>query len=318
MDPFSEVLRSVRLTGGVFLDSRFTAPWSVLTNVSAEDCRLSVRAPTQMIAYHFIVGGRLFITVEGEAPVEVRAGEVALLPRNDAHTLGSKPGLAPMRAQDLVQPSIDGGLPGITYGGGGEPTHVICGFLASEELRNPLIATLPRLLKLDVGDGASRDWIEASVRYAADELRKGRFAAASVMSRLSESLLVEAVRSYAATLAEHETGWLRGLADPQIGRALALIHHDTRAPWSNETLAKEVAMSRSAFADRFTALVGTSPIRYLTLWRLQTAKLNLRETPMTIAQLAHSVGYESEEAFSRAFKREYGVPPARWRERETA
>lgn len=316
MDPFSEVLRSVRLAGGVFLDSRFTAPWSVLTNVSAEDCRLSVRAPTQMIAYHFIVGGRLFITVEGEAPVEVRAGEVALLPRNDAHTLGSKPGLAPMRAQDLVQPSIDGGLPGIVYGGGGEPTHVICGFLATEELRNPLIATLPRLLKLDVGDGASRDWIEASVRYAADDLRKGKFAAASVMSRLSESLLVEAVRSYAMTLGEYETGWLKGLADPQIGRALALIHQDTRAPWSTETLAREVAMSRSAFADRFTALVGTSPIRYLTLWRLQTAKLNLRETTMTIAQLAYSVGYESEEAFSRAFKREFGLAPAKWRDQK--
>jgi AraC-like DNA-binding protein len=315
MDPFSEVLRSLRLTGGVFLDSQFSAPWSVLTNVSAEDCRLSVHAPTQMIAYHFIVDGRLFITVDGEAPLEVHAGEVALLPRNDAHTLGSKPGLAPMRAQDLVRPSIDGGLPGIVHGGGGEPTHVICGFLASEELRNPLITTLPRLMKLDV-DGASRGWIEASVRYAADELRNGRFAAASVMSRLSESLLVEAVRNYAATLGERETGWLRGLADPQIGRALALIHQDTRAPWSNEALAKEVALSRSAFVERFTALVGTSPIRYLTLWRLQTARLNLRETTMTIAQLAYSVGYESEEAFSRAFKREFGLPPARWRDQQ--
>jgi AraC-like DNA-binding protein len=313
MDPLSQVLRSLRLTGGVFLDSRFSAPWSVLTNVSAADCRLAVAAPTQMVAYHFIVEGRLFITVNGEAPIEVRAGEVALLPRNDAHTLGSEAGLAPLSAVDLVRPSLDGGLPGIVHGGGGEPTHVVCGFLATDALHNPLIATLPRIMKLDVGDGASRAWIEASVRYAAEELRKGRFASASVMSRLSESLLVEAVRNYAATLGEHETGWLKGLADPQIGRALALIHQDTRTRWSNETLAGEVALSRSAFVERFTALVGTSPIRYQTMWRLETARLNLRDSRMNIAQLAHSVGYESEEAFSRAFKREFGLPPAKWR-----
>lgn len=314
MDPFSEVLRSVRLTGGVFLDSHFTAPWSVLAQLSAEDCRLALSHPTQMIAYHFIVDGNLYVGIDGEPPVEVRAGEIILLPRNDPHTLGSEPGLAPISARDLVQPAADGGLHRIVHGGGGKPAHVVCGFLAGEELHNPLIASLPRMLKLDVQQGTSRDWVEASVRFAADELTKGRFATSSLMSRLSESLLVESVRNYASTLGDHEAGWLKGVADPQIGRALALMHRDTRAPWSAEALAKEVALSRSAFMDRFTALVGTPPIRYLTLWRLQAAKLNLRETRMTITQLAHSVGYESEEAFSRAFKREFGVSPARWRD----
>jgi AraC-like DNA-binding protein len=309
MDPFSEVLRSVRLTGGVFLDSHFTAPWSVLAQLSAEDCRLALATPTQMIAYHFIVEGRLTISVSGEPPIEVSAGEVVLLPRNDIHTLSSAHGLAPMSARDLVQPSADGGLPGIVHGGGGELTHVVCGFLGSEELHNPLIASLPRVLKLDVQQGTSRDWVEASVRFAADELRKGRFATSSIMSRLSESLLVEAVRSYSSTLREHEAGWLKGLADPHVGRALALMHQDMKTPWSAEALAKEVALSRSAFIQRFTTLVGMPPIRYLTTWRLQTAKLNLRETRMTISQLAHSVGYESEEAFSRAFKRFNGVTP---------
>jgi len=317
MDPFSEVLRSVRLTGGVFLDSHFTAPWSVLAKLDAEDCRLSPLTPAQMIAYHFIVDGRLFVAVEGEPAIEVGAGEVVLLPRNDAHTLASAPGLAPLSARDLVRPSLDGGLPGIIHGGGGEPTHVVCGFLASEALHNPLIATLPRLLRLDVRQGTSRDWIEASVRYAAGELTNGRFASASVMSRLSESLLVEAVRSYASTLGEREAGWLKGLADPHVGRALALIHQSASTSWSAEALAKEVALSRSAFVERFTALVGMPPIRYLAMWRLQTARLNLRETRMTIAQLAHSVGYESEEAFSRAFKREFGLSPAKWRDQRS-
>lgn len=317
MDPLTEVLRSVRLTGGVFLDTRFTAPWCVFTKVDGEDCKPFLATPTQMIAYHFIIDGTLLVTVEGQPAIEVRAGEVVLLPRNDAHTLASAPGLEPKSARDLIQLSADGGLARISHGGGGEAVHLVCGFLASEELYNPLIATLPRILKIDVRQGASRDWVEASVRFAAGELTQGRLASSSIMSRLSELLFVEAVRNYASTLGDQEAGWLKGLADPHVGRALALIHHDTSAPWSAEALAREVALSRSAFVDRFTTLVGMPPIRYLTVWRLQTAKLNLRETRTTIAQLAHSVGYQSEEAFSRAFKREFGQPPARWRAQQS-
>jgi AraC-like DNA-binding protein/mannose-6-phosphate isomerase-like protein (cupin superfamily) len=316
-DPLSEVLRSIRLKGGVFLDAYFTQPWCVLSQITADDCRFALPAATQVIAYHFIIDGRFFLTVEGESPIEVRAGEAVLLPRNDPHTLAGASGLTPIDARDLIQPSVDGGLTRISHGGGGEPVHLVCGFLASEDLHNPLIATLPRVLKLDVRQGASRDWVEASVRFAASELTKGRFASSNVMSRLSELLLVEAVRDYSSTLASQEVGWLKGLADPYVGRALALIHHNVSKPWSAEALAKEVALSRSAFMDRFTTLVGIPPIRYLTVWRLQTAKLNLREIRMTIAQLAHSVGYESEEAFSRAFKREFGMAPARWREQQS-
>jgi AraC-like DNA-binding protein len=317
MDPLTEVLRSVRLTGGIFLDARFTAPWCVFTKLDGEDCKPFLAAPTQMIAYHFIIDGTLLVTVEGEPTIEARAGEVLLLPRNDAHTLTSAPGLEPKSARDLIQPSADGGLARISHGGGGKGVHLVCGFLGSEELYNPLIATLPRILKLDVRRGTSRDWVEASVRFAAGELTEGRLASSSVMSRLSELLFVEAVRNYSSTLGDQQAGWLKGLADPHVGRALALIHHNTSAPWSAEALAREVALSRSAFVDRFTTLVGMPPIRYLTVWRLQTAKLNLRETRTTIAQLAHSIGYESEEAFSRAFKREFGQPPARWRAQQS-
>jgi len=317
MDPLTEVLRSVRLTGGVFLDARFTAPWCVFTKLDCEDCKPFLATPTQMIAYHFILDGTLLVTVEGEPTIKVCAGEILLLPRNNAHTLASAPGLEPKNARELIQPSADGGLARIVHGGGGESVHIVCGFLASEELHNPLIATLPGILKVDVRQGASRDWVEAAVRFAAGELTEGRLASSSVMSRLSELLFVEAVRNYSATLGAQQAGWLKGLADPQVGRALALIHHHPGAPWSAEALAREVALSRSAFVDRFTKLVGMPPIRYLTVWRLQTAKLNLRETRTTIAQLAHSVGYESEEAFSRAFKREFGQPPARWRAQQS-
>jgi AraC-like DNA-binding protein len=318
MDPLSEVLRSVRLVGGVFLDNRFTAPWCVHSRITAEDCKPLLAKPSHVIGYHFILDGEPLLNVADEPATKLRAGEIVLLPRCDPHTLASGPGLKPIPAHTLVQPSADGGLAQIRHGGGGAPTHIVCGFLGSEELYNPLLATLPSVLTLDVNQGASRDWVEASVRYAAGELTQGRIASSGVMSRLSELLFTEAVRNYAATLPEHAAGWLKGVADPHVGRALALIHHKTSEPWSAESLAREVALSRSAFVERFTALVGTPPIRYLTVWRLQIAKLRLRETRQTIAQLAHSVGYESEEAFSRAFKREFGVPPARWREQQTA
>ena len=178
----------------------------------------------------------------------------------------------------------------------------MCGFLGSEESYNPLIATLPRVLKLDVREGVSRDWVEASVRYAASELTAGRFASSSLMSRLSELLFVEAMRQYSVTFTDQDAGWLKGVADPQIGRALAAIHHDIGSPWSADFLAREVSMSRSAFVDRFTTLIGMPPIRYLTLWRLQAARRTcakaarrLHSSPMrwVTAPKKHSAGHSS-------------------------
>ena len=205
-------------------------------------------------------------------------------------------------------------FPGCFTAGAASRRKSCADFLRARTLTIRSFSTLPKALKIDMRGGASREWIEASVRFAASELSQGRLASSSVITRLSESLLTEAVRQYASTLSEEDVGWLKGVKDPHIGRALALIHHKLDAPWSAEALAREVALSRSAFVERFSSFVGMPPIRYLTFWRLQTAKLSLRETRKTIAQLAYSVGYESEEAFSRAFKREFGAPPARWRE----
>jgi len=317
-DPLSDVLRAVRLTGGVFLDARFTAPWCISANMDAGDCQPFLAMPAQLIAFHVIIEGRMLIWVKDEPPIEARAGDLVLFPRNDGHFLASAPGLQPIRAGLLIQPSSDGGIARIVHGGGGEPAQVVCGFLASEDGYNPLIAALPRMMTLDIREATSRDWIETSVKFAASELVQGRLASSSLMSRLSESLLVEAVRHYSTTLAPEEAGWLKGLKDQQIGRVLALIHRDIAAPWSVDALAKEVALSRTAFVQRFTSVIGMPPIQYLTKWRLQTAQMNLRETKKSIAQVAHIVGYESEEAFSRAFKREFGVPPARWREQVPA
>jgi AraC-like DNA-binding protein len=313
-DPLADVLRAVRLSGGIFLDARFTAPWCVHAQLAPEDCKPFLASPAQLVAYHFVIEGRLLLGVEGQPPIEVAAGEIVILPRNDGHTVASAEGLKPISADGLIQPGDDGGLARINHGGGGAVTHIVCGFLGTEETHNPLLATLPPVLKIDIRQGTSRDWVEASVRFAARELTEGKFASSGVMSRLSELLFVEAVRNYASALGDQHSGWLKGVKDPYVGRALALVHGNIAHPWTAEELASEVALSRSAFNDRFTGLVGMPPIRYLTYWRLQTAKEKMREGRRSIAQIASAVGYESEEAFSRAFKREFAIPPARWRD----
>jgi AraC-like DNA-binding protein len=318
MDPLADVLRSVRLTGGVFLDVHFTAPWCVTTRISEKDCEPLLPKPAQIIAYHVIIEGSVLLSTESSGTTKVGAGEIVLLPRNDSHQLASENGLSAVAVEGLIQPSTDGGLARIDYGGGGQPTHIVCGFLGSEDRHNPVIASLPPVLTLDIREAASRDWIESSVRFAAAELTHGRLASSGTVSRLSELLFVEAVRGYVATLTDPEAGWLKGLRDPHVGRALALIHQNIRAPWTADDLAREVALSRSAFVDRFRSLVGTPPIRYLTTLRMQTAKLQLRETPKSVSEIANMVGYESDEAFRRAFKREFNETPAHWRDVNSA
>ncbi len=209
-DPLSDVLRSVRLTGGVFLDAKFTAPWCVAAQVTPQQCKPFLPALVQVIAYHVVLEGSMIVALDGEPPIELRAGEIILLPRNDIHTMASGAGVAPVNASGLMQQSPDGGLLNIRYGGGNEPTSLICGFLGTQELFNPLLATLPQILGLDISKAASRDWIETSVRFAAAELMLGRLASSDVMSRLSEVLLVEAVREYIATLGDRDHGWLGG------------------------------------------------------------------------------------------------------------
>ena len=315
VDPLSSVLQAVKLSGGVFLEARFTAPWCVTSSIEAEDCRPYLTDPAQLIAYHYVIEGRLLLQIEREPPVEVSAGEIVLFPRNDEHVMASSTGLQPIRAGTLVQPSQNGGLARIEHGGGGALTRIVCGFLGGSEARNPLISALPRALKLDLRDGRAREWVEASVRFAAQELALGGLAAAGVVARVAELLLVEAVRSYAAALPADEAGWLKGLRDPYVGRALALIHGELGRAWTTEALAQEVGLSRSAFAERFTEAVGMPPMRYATHWRMQLAKQELLEGRKPLAQIAFAAGYESEAAFSRAFKRELGEPPARWRDR---
>jgi AraC-like DNA-binding protein len=312
VDALSDVLAAVRLSGAAFLDAEFTAPWCIAAQVGPEDCRPLGRIPAHLIAYHYVFAGRMSVSV-ADARVEAVAGEIVLLPRNDRHVLGSGPGLEPVTIDAFIQPPTGSGPALLRHGGGGEATRIICGFMGCEAPQNPLLATLPSVLKLRVPEGVGGDWMQTSFRRAAAEFAAGGDGSATVLGRLTELLFVEAVRAYLADLPPGQTGWLAGMRDRAVGPALALLHLRIAESWTTEGLAREVGLSRSAFAERFTGLLGMPPMRYLSSWRLQLAAVRLRECTRSIAQIASEVGYESEAAFNRAFKRAFGTTPAAWR-----
>ena len=303
----------IRLAGGVFLEAELTAPWCISGKLSSDDCRPFLVTPRHVIASHFVAAGHMQLRIDGGDTIDVRASELVLLPHNDAHTFGSDLNAAVMPARQIIRPPPGGGISRIHYGGGGEVTQLLCGFLGSETSFSPLLASLPRVLKLDVRATASGAWIESSFRFAVSEIAAGRVGSATVITKLSELLFVEAMSQFVASLPAEQRGWLAGLRDPQIGRALAVLHARPAEAWTAETLALEVGMSRSVFAERFTSLVGQPPMHYLTLWRMQVAAQHLREGHGGVAQIAFEVGYESEAAFSRAFKRQFGTSPGTWR-----
>ncbi len=315
MDAFSDVLRVIRLSGSVFLEARFSAPWCVSGRMSAEDCKPFQVAPRHVIGLHYVSSGRMHLRIGDGAPIEVGTGELVLLPHNDAHVLGSEISDTPVSAGELVRPSPAGEFAHIEHGGGGESTQLLCGFLGTDHPFGPLLSSLPAVLKLDVGATPIGAWVESSFRFAASQVAPGRVGSSSVVAKLAELLFVEAVSHYIDGLPADKAGWLAGVRDPNIGRALALLHGSPGKDWTAEALAIEVGMSRSGFAERFTSLVGQSPMHYLTYWRMQLAARQLRESRDSVAKVGYAVGYESEAAFSRAFKREFGASPAEWRRR---
>jgi AraC-like DNA-binding protein len=299
----------------VFLHAEFGAPWCMATRVSPESCGPLLGSASHVIPYHYVVEGDLHVRVEGGEDFVLRAGELVLLPRNDPHLLGSDLDLPPVMGRDIIRPPTDGGLSSIRHGGDGARATLVCGFLGCDGVHgNPLISTLPAALRLgNIQEGGAAEWIRSTFRYAADELAAGRPGSATVLAKLSELLFVEAVRRYVATLPEGQTGWLAGLRDAHVARALALLHHDLSRSWTVDRLGRQVGLSRSALAERFTHLIGAAPMRYLAHWRMQVAAQELRDPGVSLAQVAQAVGYESEAAFSRAFKKAFGTAPATWR-----
>ncbi len=313
MDALSDVLRVIRLSGGVFLEAEFTTPWCVSGKIAANDCKPFLEAPRHVIASHFVAAGCMQLRPDGSDAIEVRAGEIVLLPHNSAHTFGSELTPTPVPVREVIQVPKEGGLGRIVHGGGGDITQLLCGFLGSDAPFSPLLSALPPVLKLNVRSTPSGAWIESSFRFAASQIAAGHLGSTTVIAKLSELLFVEAVSQFVASLPAERRGWLAGLRDPQIGRALSMLHARPTEAWTADALALEVGMSRSSFAERFTSLVGQPPMQYLALWRMHMAAQSLREGHRSVAQVGASIGYESEAAFSRAFKRQFGESPGGWR-----
>jgi len=316
MDALSDVLRVTPLTGGVFLHAEFFAPWCIAARLGPEHCAPVLGPASDLIIYHYVVEGDVRIRVDGAdgQVVTLGPGDVALLPRNDLHLMGSDLSLPPVAGRDVTRPPKSGGLFTVHHGGTGARTQMICGFLglASTD-QNPLIATLPPLFTFNVAHGGAADWIRSTLQYGAAEVAAGRPGSETMLAKLSELLFLEAVRRYAEALPDDQTGWLAGLREPYVGRALALLHRNIARPWTVDDLGREVGLSRSALADRFISFIGVPPMHYLTNWRMQIAGQKLRHSSASLAEVAEAIGYESEAAFSRAFKKTFGAAPATWR-----
>jgi len=316
VDVLSQVITTVRFSSSAFLDARVSAPWCMTSQITPDDCQPYGETPRHIVAYHYVVKGELFLSLPGSDPIALRSGDIVLLPNNDRHTLGSAIGLTPEYVDDAIHPPRDNKPARLVIEGGGASCHIICGFLGSDLPENPLLTSLPSLMTLDTNARSYGQWFGDSFVRAAEEFSLGGMGSNIVLSKLAELLFVEAIRQYMAQIPDTQTGWLAGLTDSKVGKALTLLHNDPAYSWTAEELAHAVGASRSAFADRFTHLVGLPPMRYLAQWRLQLAALRLRETAHGIGKIALEVGYESETAFSRAFKKTFSTSPGQWRKNQ--
>jgi AraC-like DNA-binding protein len=318
MDALSDVLRVIQLSGAVHLDGCFSAPWCVIAHADSALCSGYLPPSERIVSFHLVTEGACWAMLPGDSAsaLQVNAGEVIVVPQGETHVLGSSTELSPEFLGPLLATQVEtrpGEVMELAYGGGGAITRLVCGFLATHDnSRNPLLSALPRMFKVNMR-GSSASWLESSLRFATREAASAQAGSATVLAKLAELLFVEAVRRYVATMPEDRKGWLAGLRDRFVARALALMHARPVDPWTVEALAREVGISRSGLAQRFTELVGLPPMQYLSLWRLQLAANQLRVTDSSLASIAETVGYESEASFNRAFKREFGEPPATWR-----
>lgn len=314
-DVLSDVLRAVRLTGAVYFDFELSSPWVVEAPPAREVVGKVMPGAERVIEYHLIARGTGWGQAVGHQPFPLREGDLIVFPQGDAHVLSSAPG---MRAKPDMQAFARASTPLPLFyelgGGGPERARIICCFLGCDERPfNPLLAALPPVLHLSAaGPRTTTGWLSTLLAMAAKESGSARPGGENVLARLSELMFVETIRHYLETLPAAQTGWLAGVRDPTVGDALAALHRAPAEAWTVGRLARVVGLSRTVLAERFTTLIGQPPMQYLALWRMQLASRLLLDG-RSVASVASAVGYESESAFSRTFKKLVGRPPARWR-----
>ena len=312
-DLLSDVLSRIRLSGAIFLRGEYSAPWAFDSPQSRDLIDLLAPGAQRLILFHIVREGAAWVGARGER-IDLEPGDLAILPHADRHLMGSRPERAePIPIACLLPPPPWQGVPVCRFEGGGRNTGVVCGYLKCDELLfNSFMRRLPPVFRVRPPQGPVAGLIQACVDYALDERSHPRRGGAPLMTRMPELLLIEALRIYSEDSASC-TGWLAAIGDPVVGRALALLHAEPARRWTVEALARRAATSRSVLDERFRRHLGQPPMRYLTEWRMQIAADLLKDTPEKLASVASTVGYGSEEAFSRAFQRQLGVSPGQWR-----
>jgi AraC-like DNA-binding protein len=314
MDVLSEVLKVVKLQGALFYNGEFSAPWSVYAAPSQRLARYFGTNTEHVIVYHFLTEGHASVRVENGSRLNLDAGDIVMIPHGDKHIVENGPATCTVDDSEHLTEVLKQGLKLWRVGGGGEVTKFVCGYMACDtRLGQVFLSGLPPIFKLSIRNKPSGRWLENSIRFSVDHGDPSQAGREAVLAKLSEVLFVETLRAYIAELPPNQTGWLASARDPEIGRALALMHRNPAHPWTIASLAKEAGISRSVLAERFHNYLNETPMAYLTRWRLQLGGQMLSSTSYSVAQIAAEVGYESEAAFNRAFKREFAIPPARFR-----
>jgi AraC-like DNA-binding protein len=314
MDVLSEVLKVVKLQGALFYNGEFSSPWSFYSPPSRTVAAYVAPDARHVIVYHLLTEGRASARLADGERIMLEAGDIVIFPHGDAHFVENGP---PAKSVDMgkeLARILSQGLKRSTLGGGGETTKFVCGFMACEpRLSQVFLSGLPPVFKVSIRNDASGRWLENSIRFSVNEADTPRAGGEAVLAKLSEVLFVETLRTYIAHLPAEQTGWLAGARDSEVGKTLALMHRNPAHPWTIASLAREAGVSRSVLAERFRHYLTEPPMAYLTRWRLQLGAQMLASTNYSVAQIASEVGYESEAAFNRAFKREFETPPARFR-----
>ena len=315
MDVLSEVLKAVKLDGALFYNAEFSAPWCLCSPASPTLAPYLSAGSRHVIIFHLLTEGHGYAQVEGDdRPLPLNAGDILIVPHGDPHAMRNGPLIKPVDHAEEIRRILSQGLKVSRMGGGGEITKFICGYMTCEpQLSRIFLGGLPPMLKVHIRDDASGQWLENSIRYSVDNADASGAGGEAVIAKLSEVLFIETLRRYIALLPREQTGWLAGVRDPEVGKALALLHRQPSHPWTIAALAIEVGISRSVLAERFRRYLSETPMAYLTRWRLQLGAQMLTSTSSGVAQIAGEVGYESEASFNRAFKREFSLPPARFR-----
>jgi AraC-like DNA-binding protein len=315
MDVLSEVLRAVKLDGAMFYHGEFSAPWAFRSPPSCSVAPYLGADAKHVILYHLLTEGRCQAQIEGDGQtLALAAGDIVIFPHGDPHIMGNGRPVRPVDNGQELQRILSQGIKLSRMGGGGEVTKFVCGYMACDpQLSRVFLGGLPPILRVTIRNDAAGQWLENSIRYSVGDADASLPGGEAVLARLSEVLFVETLRRYIAQLPGEQTGWLAGVRDPEVGKALGLLHRKPAHPWTIAMLASEVGASRSVLAERFRRYLSETPIAYLTRWRLQLGAQMLKSGTASVAQIAAEVGYESEPAFNRAFKREFGLPPARFR-----